>query len=76
MSDRALGLLCAFGYGLSIGLLVADFSIHLMGWNGPQTFSMIAAFVAWTCLFIQMAVSNRRRRERRSSASIGAREGK
>jgi hypothetical protein len=53
------------GFGLvalGLGMCVADFAVHWMGWDGPTTVAMIGALISTVGLFVTLLVSHRQRR--------------
>ncbi len=54
MSRQTWLLWSLFGLGLGLGMCVADFAIHWMGWEGPTTVSMDGAVICWISLFLMM----------------------
>jgi hypothetical protein len=48
--------------GLGLGMVIADFAIHWMGWDGPTTMAMIGALIGWSGVGVALAVAHRTRR--------------
>jgi hypothetical protein len=51
--------------GLGLGMCIADFAVHWMGWDGPTTVAMMGALIAWSGVYVTGLVSHRQRRKAR-----------
>ena len=62
LTREAWAAVVGFGLvGLGLGMCIADFAIHWMGWEGPTTVAMIGALTSIVGLFVTGVVSHRQR---------------